>query len=85
MVVSHYGIALQVVLERACKAAAERADSDFVQLLQAQQEEGFITARSTWSAVKAQVRRGRRIMFLLGLSLQPHLEAFLFMSIVICS
>lgn len=51
------------MLERACKAAAERADSDFMQLLQAQQEEGIITARSTWSAVKAQVRPKRKRVY----------------------
>lgn len=45
----------QVMLERACKAAAERADNDFRALLLAQQQEGAISARSTWSAVKAQV------------------------------
>lgn len=45
----------QVVLERACKAAAERAENDFRALLLAQQQEGAISARSTWSAVKAQV------------------------------
>jgi hypothetical protein len=51
---------LQVVLERACKAAAERADNDFRQLLLTQQQEGAISARSTWSAVKAQVRERNR-------------------------
>lgn len=45
----------QVVLERACKAAAERADNDFRQLLLDQQQEGLITHTSKWSAVKAQV------------------------------
>lgn len=45
----------QVVLERACKAAAERADNDFRQLLLSQQQEGAISAGSTWSAAKAQV------------------------------
>lgn len=45
----------QVMLERACKAAAERAENDFRALLLAQQQEGAINARSTWSAVKAQV------------------------------
>jgi hypothetical protein len=45
------------VLERACKAAAERADNDFRALLLSQQQEGAISARSTWSAVKAQVSR----------------------------
>ena len=44
-----------MLLERACKAAAERADNDFRQLLLAQQEEGAITHKSSWSAVKAQV------------------------------
>lgn len=47
---------VQVVLERACKAAAERADNDFRQLLLSQQQEGAIAHTSTWAAVKAQVR-----------------------------
>lgn len=47
------------MLERACKAAAERAENDFRQLLLAQQQEGGISTRSTWSAVKAQVRKRR--------------------------
>jgi hypothetical protein len=42
----------QVVLERACQAAAERADNDFRQLLQQAREAGSITAVSTWVAAK---------------------------------
>jgi hypothetical protein len=45
----------QVVLERACAAAAERADNDFRQLLQQGREAGNITAVSTWVAAKPSV------------------------------
>jgi hypothetical protein len=48
-------LCIQVVLERACQAAAERADNDFRQLLQQGREAGSITAVSTWVAAKPSV------------------------------
>jgi hypothetical protein len=49
----------QVVLERACQAAAERADNDFRQLLQQAREAGSVTAVSTWVAAKPSVSAQR--------------------------
>lgn len=68
---------MQVVLERACKAAAERADNDFRRLLEEVRAAGHLTAATTWLAAKPQVtgmqvcpRLGTRVSLSLWSSLR---------------
>eukprot|EP00775_Hariotina_reticulata_P003695 gene3695-3955_t len=52
----------EVVLERACSAAADRADNDFRQLLLEQEERGEISTTGSWASAKPKPTEDARAM-----------------------